>query len=134
MTEIAVSDTHALLWYARAEWQKLGRDARRVYTAADEGRAAIYIPTLTLVELSEAGRRGSIRFADGFARWTTRLFSSGRFFPAELTTEIVIRAGALYAIPERADRLIAATAAHLELPLLTRDPAIGRAAGVEVVW
>lgn len=134
MTEIAVSDTHALLWYARAEWKKLGSEARKVYTAADEGRAVIHIPTLSLVELSEAARRGSIRFSEGFSGWTTRLFSSGRFFPADLTTKVVLHAEALYAIPERTDRLIAATAAQLGYPLLTRDAEIGSAAGVQTIW
>jgi predicted nucleic acid-binding protein len=46
----------------------------------------------------------------------------------------VLRAQALYSIPERGDRLIAATAAHMDLPLITRDPEIARAAGVELHW
>lgn len=51
----------------------------------------------------------------------------------DLTAAIVLRAEALYDIRERGDRLIAATAAVLDVPLITRDPEIGRA-GVEVVW
>jgi PIN domain nuclease of toxin-antitoxin system len=134
MIEIAVTDTHALLWYARSEWNKLGVAARGVYAAADQGRAAIGVPTTTLVELADAARKGNLHFPMGFEEWTRALFSSGRFFPLDLTLEIVVQAQALYAIPERTDRLIAATAAHLGYPLLTRDPEIGRAAGVEVVW
>jgi PIN domain nuclease of toxin-antitoxin system len=52
----------------------------------------------------------------------------------ELTLDIVLQAEAFYSIAERADRLIAATAAELEIPLITRDPDIGRAAGVDVIW
>ncbi len=44
------------------------------------------------------------------------------------------RRGALYNIPERGDRLIAATAAALDLPLITRDPEIAQTAGVECIW
>jgi predicted nucleic acid-binding protein len=40
----------------------------------------------------------------------------------------------LYAIAERGDRLIAATAATLDLPQITRDPQIAAAAGVECLW
>lgn len=134
MTEIAVADTHGLIWYARSEWKKLGPEARKVYAAADEGQAAIYVPTMVLIELAEAARRGSIRFPDGFSHWVGRLFSSGGFFPVDLTLVIVLRADELHEIPERGDRLIAATAVHLGYPLLTRDPAIGRAGGVQVVW
>lgn len=134
MTEIAVADTHGLIWYARSEWKKLGPRARKVYSSVDEGRAAIYVPTLVLVELGEAAHRGSIRFPDGLSRWSTRLFSSGGFFPVDLTLDIIVSAEALYQIPERSDRLIAATAVHLGHPLLTRDPEIGRAAGIEVIW
>ena len=47
---------------------------------------------------------------------------------------IVLRAHTLYAIPERGDRLIAATAAELDCPLITRDPEIARAAGVDLIW
>jgi PIN domain nuclease of toxin-antitoxin system len=134
MTELAVADTHGLIWYARSEWRKLGAEARKVYASADEGRAAIYVPAMVLIELAEAARSGSIRFPDGFSHWVGRLFSSGGFFPVDLTLDIVLRADELYEIPERGDRLIAATAAQLGYPLLTRDPAIGRAAGIQVVW
>jgi PIN domain nuclease of toxin-antitoxin system len=134
MTEIAVTDTHALLWFARGESRKLGAQARRLFRRVDEGTAVMMIPTIALVELSEAGRRGSIRFPDGFSRWSTALFSTRRFFPAELTFEIVLRAEELYTIPERGDRLIAATAAQLGHSLLTRDPEIGRVSGVQVIW
>jgi predicted nucleic acid-binding protein len=46
----------------------------------------------------------------------------------------VVKAEELYAIREQGDRLIAATAAVLDLPLVTRDPEIKKAAGVELLW
>jgi predicted nucleic acid-binding protein len=46
----------------------------------------------------------------------------------------VVKAEELYAIREQGDRLIAATAAVLDLPLVTRDPEIAKAAGVELLW
>ena len=52
----------------------------------------------------------------------------------DLTAAIVLRSQELYAIPERGDRLVAATAAELDCPLITRDPEIAAAAGVEVIW
>lgn len=131
--KLAATDAHALIWYARGRTRRLGAGARRVYRAAEEGRAAIYVPALVLVEVLEAARRGLITLAGGVEVWAEGLFSSGSFFPADLTADIVLAGERLYAIPERGDRLIAATAVVLDVPLITRDPRI-REAGVEVIW
>lgn len=134
MSDLAVADTHALVWYATGRWKKLGRDARRTLERADAGRATVFVPAISLVELLEAEHRGALSFPGGAVAWTASLASATSFFVVDLSWEIVRRSHELYAIPERGDRLIAATALHLDLPLLTRDPGIGRAAGVKVVW
>ncbi len=133
MTELAVTDTHALVWWARGEKRRLGARARRVFERLAEGRAALYVPTLVLVELGDLAQRGILVLAGGPAAWSRGLFGTGRFFPAELTVDIVLRADGLRGIPERTDRLIAATAAQLGYPLITRDRRL-RDAGVSVIW
>lgn len=134
MPDIAVADTHALIWFAQGRAKKLGPVARRLFERADQGRATLFIPTLGLVEVSESVQAGRTNLVGGFSSWTERLFAGRSFVAVELSWEIVRRAEALYAIPERGDRLIAATAAHLDCPLITRDARIAAAAGVEVVW
>jgi len=131
---VAVTDTHALVWYALGPQRKLGRRARAMFERADRGHATIYVPVLVLVEIAEAIRRGAIRSEGGFSRWTERLLTSGRFVAADLTPAIVLKAEGLYAIPERGDRLIAATAAHLECPLITKDPAVARLPRLTTLW
>ncbi len=79
-------------------------------------------------------RRGVIRADEGFSRWCERLLDGRRFIAADLTAAVVREAEGLYSIPERGDRLIAATAVHLGCPLLTRDPAITRIRTVTTVW
>ncbi len=69
-----------------------------------------------------------------FEEWARAAFASGKYHEAQLTAEIVSAAQRLYSIPERGDRLIAATAIVLDLPLITWDPEIQRAAGVECIW
>jgi PIN domain nuclease of toxin-antitoxin system len=122
MTSVAVTDSHALIWYSAGPGRKLGRAARALFAKAERQQAIVYVPALVLVEIAEVIRRGALRHDGGFTRWARRLFSSGGFVPADLTTDVVLAAEALYAIPERGDRLIAATAVHLEVPLITVDP------------
>lgn len=131
---LAVTDTHALIWYAAGPQRRLGRGARAMFERAERGDAVIYIPTLVLVELAEAIRRGIVRADEGFSRWSERLLDGRRFIAADLTAAVVREAEGLYSIPERGDRLIAATAVHLGCPLLTKDPAIARIRTVTTVW
>lgn len=129
-----VTDSQALIWYGLGPQRKLGRRARATFERVDRGQAVVHVPVLVLVEIAEASRRGSVRCGPTFSGWAERLLASGRFLAADLTPAIVLRAESLYGIPERTDRLIAATAAHLELPLITNDPAIARIPGLTTIW
>lgn len=133
MTQLAVVDTHALVWWAKGERRRLGKRARRMFERVDAGQAALYVPVLVVEELGQLVVRGIVALSGGLDGWAQAAFSSGRLFPAELTVGVVLRAASLRSIPERTDRLIAATAAELGHPLMTRDAAIA-AAGVEVLW
>lgn len=134
MTRIAVVDSHALIWYSQQRWRRLGRKALSLFRDADAGRAALVVPAMVLVEVLEEARKGTLTFPSSAGDWIEGLTASGNFLVADLTADVVLRAHSLYTIPERGDRLIAATAAVLDYPLITRDPEIGEAAGVEVVW
>jgi PIN domain nuclease of toxin-antitoxin system len=100
----------------------------------ESGTGALYVPTIVLVEISEAAHAGQIQFGGGFRSWMKDLLSSGRYLAAELGVDVVEAAEALHGIPERGDRLIAATSLVRGCPLLTRDPDIAAAAGVEYIW
>lgn len=51
-----------------------------------------------------------------------------------MTIDVVEAANQLFAIPERGDRLIAASAGVRQWPLVTRDPEIAKRAEIECVW
>ena len=133
-TPLAVTDTHALIWAIEGKGKRLGKHARRLFERADEGKGAIYIPAHVLAELGEACHLNRFVLDLPFEEWARAAFASGKYHEAQLTAEIVYAAQRLYSIPKRGDRLIAATAIVLDLPLITRDPEIQRAAGVECVW
>ena len=114
--------------------RKLGRRARGLFERAERQLTTIYVPVLVLVETGEAIRRGTVRCEAGFTRWSSRLFAAGGFVAADLTLSIVLEAERLSGIPERGDRLIAATASTLGYPLITNDPEIARVTGLETIW
>ena len=57
-----------------------------------------------------------------------------RYLVVPFTAAMAVRAHDLPAIPERGDRLIAATALELGYPLVTRDPEIAAAIGADQLW
>ena len=131
----AVLDTHALLWWLAGRMRSLGRAARAFVERVDEGDAVAHVPTVVLVEASEAIRRGVFSLGEPFDVFVQRLENTpSRYRVVPLDAAVVARSHELFAIPERGDRLIAATAQHLGLPLVTRDPAIARVIRGNVIW
>lgn len=135
MAEVAVADAHALIWAATGQTRRLGREARRHFAAVASGDRAVYIPTIALAEIGEAAHRGAVRFrGQSFERWLVGLAQSPHYIAVDLTVEVLVAAQSLFAIPERGDRLIAATAQIYQCPLITCDPAIAAAAAVPLLW
>jgi PIN domain nuclease of toxin-antitoxin system len=133
--EIAVTDTHALIWWITNQRRRLGRQANAFFDRVDEGRAVVCIPAMALVELDEAMADGDLTLGEPFPDFVRRLQTTpSRYQVVSLTPEIVLLAHELLQIPERGDRLIAATAAALGYPLVTRDAEITRVIGADHIW
>lgn len=130
----AVTDSHALIWAAMGRANRLGRSARRHFERAVAGHAVVYIPTLVFVEIGESLHLGRLTLDRPFPDWITALLGAGPYLSYELTPDVVRAAERLRSIPERGDRLIAATAVDLDCPLITRDSAIAAQASVERLW
>lgn len=134
-TALAVTDTHSLLWWGDSgKHRKLGRRARAHFERADQEQAAIYVPTLVIAEISELVHIGRVELALPFGAWLDALERSTSYLIADLTADVVRRANDLFAITERGDRLIAATARSLDVPIMTRDENISSTAGIERLW
>lgn len=133
--EIAVLDTHALLWWLQDEMRRFGRRSRAFLERVDADEAVACVPTLVLVEVGEAIRRGTFALAEPLEALVERLEATpSRYLVVPFTAAMAVRAHELYAIPERGDRMIAATALELGYPLVTRDPEIVAAIGGEHLW
>lgn|SRR5215210_3263321 len=130
----AVTDTHALIWYLEDD-PRLGPDAGLLYDACDRGQITIYIPTMCLVEIVFLQEKGRIA-ADLKTKLDVELGGAATGLRLADLTDKVVEAMALIPrieIPEMPDRIIAATAMHLNLPLISRDHKI-RSSRVTTVW
>lgn len=130
----AVTDTHALIWYLE-DSSKLGQAASRVFDACDAGENLIFIPTICLVEIIFLEEKGRIS-ADLLAHLTLELgVESSGLRLVDLTFGIASAVARVprSQVPELPDRIIAATALALDLPLITRDQKI-RASQLETIW
>ena len=76
---------------------------------------------------------GGIDLPGGFDRWVDHVEAHPGFSVVSLSTEVIRVSAGMMGIPERPDRLIAATAVHFGCPLITRDPEI-EADGLTTVW
>jgi PIN domain nuclease of toxin-antitoxin system len=131
---LAVADTHALLWYLQNQARQAGffvqallrpRGCGNRHRFCADDRDGRNLRKRAVGRGLAPGRL--LRVGKGAVR--VRLLSlCGSYL------EHVRRSEELFAIPERGDRLIAATASELGVPLITRDPKIANAAGVEILW
>ena len=130
----AVTDTHGLIWYLE-DSPRLGSDARAVFDACDRGKIVVYVPTICLVEITYLQEKGRIP-VDLKAKLDTELQAGTTgLILASLTPEVADAVAHVPRsdVPDMPDRIIAATAVHLGLPLISRDRAIQLSA-VETVW
>jgi len=129
-----VTDTHALIWSLQNDPQ-LGLQARQIFVAAGRGETLIYVPTICVVEmvyLQEKRRipRGLITQLDNLLYLgVTGLLLQELTGDIANATSRVSRAE----VPDMPDRIIAATALHLGVPLISRDRRISLSA-VATVW
>ncbi len=129
-----VTDTQCLLWYL-ADDRRLPRAPGRAFIAADNGDAQILVPSIVLVETIFLAQRQRVN-----ANTLAQVLQL-REDPADSITVVPLDIAVVHAVadfgpaavPELADRVIAATARSLGLPLLTVDHAISSSGLVQVI-
>ena len=130
-----VTDTHPLVWYLEDN-KRLSRAAARAITEAETGKAIIHIPSIVFVELLfliQRHRIPSTVIEQAFAL-AEQEESEIRVAPLDLAVARAVASFGPAAVPELPDRIIAATARALSLPLVTADQAIAESNLVQVIW
>jgi PIN domain nuclease of toxin-antitoxin system len=109
-----------------------------VFSLIDEAAASgtpSYISAVSLVEVVYLVERGRIA-ADAFEKFESELAEENPAFaivPLDFKVAGLLRQIPRNIVPDMPDRIIAATALHLGLPLITRDRRL-QSAGIQTVW
>ena len=126
-----VADTHTWIW-AVTRSSNLSNLARTALESAD----IVLIPAICMWEVAMLDEKGKVEAMNGVRAFFEVAFVSGRMELTPLTPAIAARSAELgpgmHGDP--ADRLIAATALELSIPLVTRDQRLARVPGLQVVW
>jgi len=130
MSDLYVVDTHALFWYL-VHSTKLSKLGDEIFQGAFAGKVTLILSPIVLLELYGLARKVKAPF--DFATELT-LFEQAPFRIEPITSADLRLLDRLSAIPELHDRLIAATALRLSVPILTCDPLINACADVACVW
>lgn len=131
---LAVADTHAIVWYL-ANDSRLGVNAKNTFAEAARNGDEIAFSVITLVEIVYLVERNRIS-SSYFTQLMRELDSASSVLVEESLSPMIARAltqiDALQ-VPDMPDRIIAATALHLGLPVISRDHKI-QTSRIETIW
>ena len=124
-----VTDTQALVKFMMGK-KVINQKSHQAFLSADRGESTIIIPVVVLMEvlyLFEKNRIdiGLLQIED--------LLQSRNYQCEPLTLEILKTASEITDIPELHDRLIAATAKYLDIPIITNDPLIKQSEFIQIL-
>jgi PIN domain nuclease of toxin-antitoxin system len=130
-----VTDTHALIWHEENS-PRLSAAAKACFDAADQGRARIYVPSISIVEMTYLGEKGKI--PPHIATQTLTLIgnppASYDLAPLDRSVAECVDRVSRALVPDMPDRIIVATALALGLPLISVDEVITRSGLVTTIW
>ena len=128
--DVYVTDTHALLWYLTGD-KKLGKQAKAIFLAAEQGQTTISASVIVLAELFQANMKWGW-FPD-FPTLYNLIRNKPSYSFVTLEADDVLDFDRDAAVPEMHDRIIAGLARRLGAPLLTADSLIAKAGIVRIV-
>ena len=122
-------DTHAVIWYF-LDFKRLSINAFEAIESASQ----INIASISIVEIIYLQEKGKLS-GEALPR-LNQIFASDpnwRLIPLDFEIAKAIAQIPRVTVPEMPDRIIAATALYLNIPLVTKDSKI-QAANVQTIW
>jgi PIN domain nuclease of toxin-antitoxin system len=130
-----VADTHAIIWYL-VEPERLSQVALDALEGAIAAGELVYISAISLIEICYLIEKRRIA-SDLLQRILVVLNEpdpSLIVVPIDLAISIAVQNIDRDTVPDMPDRIIAATALHLNLPLVTRDRKIQASQSIITIW
>lgn len=130
-----IADTHTIIWYLNQS-KRLSKTAEAALNTAVVGGNSIYVSAISVVEITYLVERYRLPeealtlLIDAFSDRETAL----EIVPLNLAVARTIRQIPRDVVPDMPDRIIAATALYLNLPLVTRDLQIQRLTEIQTIW
>ena len=129
-----VVDTHTAIWYL-LDVSSLSPNAFAALDEAAEAGDSVYLTSISMVEVIYLVEKGRLP-PSALEKLNSALAEPDAGFvlaPLDLGVIQALRQIPRDLVPDMPDRIIAATALHLNLPLVTRDSEI-RGAGIKTIW
>ena len=124
-----VSDTQALVKFMMGQ-KVINEQCHQAFLSADRGENIIIMPAVVLMEVLYLFEKNRIKID---LIQTEDLLKSKNYQFEPLSLEILKTAMEINDIPELHDRLIAATARYLDIPIITNDPVIRKSMFVKIL-
>lgn len=131
-----VIDSHALFWWLEGAGPLTPRAKGRIETSLETPGMGLVVSAVTIWEMRLKERRGLVEPTTPVEAWGGFLTAHEGFSLVATSAEIWFRAAELpWSHRDPADRIIAATALELGVPVLTKDGRFHRSdSPVEAVW
>jgi PIN domain nuclease of toxin-antitoxin system len=130
-----VADTHTIIWFlTRAP--ELSATARAALINAEQKGLPIYVPTIVVVESRYLVEKGTLTSAeyDLIVSTLKDQKKAASAEPLDLSIAEALSQIPRATVPDMPDRIIAATALALSLPLVTRDHKIRALTNIATIW
>jgi len=134
MSDLAI-DTHAAVWYF-AKSPQMSATARNAVNNAIANGFVIILPTISIVEIVYLIEKGRLIPQTLTSLMQALRLPNSSFVTQDLTKEIAqtLQQISRQTVPEMPDRIIAATALYLNLPLVTKDHKIRALQNITTIW
>ena len=126
-----VSDTHALLWWF-IDSPKISSRAAEIFKKCERGENVIFIPSIVLAEALTIFEKKRVSF--NFKTLFRNIDASENFMLIAFDYPILQEMMTLKVIPEIHDKIIAATAKHLRVPIITKDKILQKSRLIKTIW
>ena len=129
-----VVDTHTIVWYLSAD-SRLSQGAADVLDSATAAGEHIHVPAICLVELTYLVEKGRLpaKARDRLIEALDDPTAPCLLAPLDRMVADALESVSRSEVPDLPDRIVAATAVALGIPLISRDKRI-RASQVHTIW